>query len=159
MGCSTPERPSKKYIEAHAELYKDKSDDAPLKPVPTGEGPCKENNDTEKHSCGGSEQGRCFKGKCRCLKGWTGPHCLAHDGFDEIVWEKERKFYFYGPSRLTVIVSSALVGIFILLILVNAPAKKKQQEMEVLLKKRSNAVKNDNVFYDMGTNMNGGRFA
>ena len=39
-------------------------------------------------ACGGEQRGRCTSGRvCECLPGWTGPHCLAHRGWDPIAYD------------------------------------------------------------------------
>jgi beta-glucan synthesis-associated protein KRE6 len=89
VGCSTPERPSRKYILAHEKVYKTETDDHPLKGVATGLGSC------DPHAigltplaCGGSGHGRCTPGHvCECDQGWTGPHCLANVAFDAIEYD------------------------------------------------------------------------
>jgi len=88
VGCSTPERPTKRYIEAHADKYKRKEDKAPLKKVMHGGGSCEPSAIGEAaDSCGGEKRGACKK-RCECNEGWTGPHCLVPDGSDPIDWEK-----------------------------------------------------------------------
>jgi beta-glucanase (GH16 family) len=94
VGCSTPERPTRRYIEAHADLYKTEYDKAPLKTVPRGSGKC----DTMAvgmvpAACGGIERGTCHKGKCTCQSGWTGPNCLSHDGWNPVAYDE--------PDRIT----------------------------------------------------------
>jgi hypothetical protein len=37
-------------------------------------------------------RGRCTQGKiCECKDNWTGPNCLAADGYDPIVWDEPDK--------------------------------------------------------------------
>jgi len=99
VGCSTPERPTKQYIESHQDLYKTENDDKPLKPIVTGKGKCSpfESNGT----CGGSTRGYCSLSRtCECHSGWTGPHCLVPIGFDPINYEHDDNFSdleFTGP--------------------------------------------------------------
>jgi len=121
VGCSTPERPTRKYIKANENLYKREGDVSnklffmclkqaiksltdwfvvfsacwvkllPHKPVQQGRGRCNpsiEPSVSKNESCGGGERGTCTLGQvCECKAMWTGPHCLAPNGFDEIAWE------------------------------------------------------------------------
>jgi hypothetical protein len=61
----------------------------PLKGIQVGRGPCTPGimgNSSE--ACGGVSRGTCTKGGvCECKQGWTGAHCLAHRGYDDIVWD------------------------------------------------------------------------
>jgi hypothetical protein len=95
VGCSTPERPTRRYIEAHEKLYKLETDDRPLKPIQVGRGACDPRADPERvapESCGGPTRGHCTNGKvCECKNGWVGPHCLAVDSYDSIVWDQPDK--------------------------------------------------------------------
>jgi beta-glucanase (GH16 family) len=101
VGCSTPERPTSKYIQAHQNLYKRKGDVSPLKEIQRGNGVCKPNSGgITADSCGGSKRGTCIGSRCECRDGWTGPHCLVPDGFNPIQYEKEEVFAdleFTGP--------------------------------------------------------------
>ena len=89
VGCSTPERPTRKYILAHEKVYKTETDEHPLKGISTGLGSC------DPHAvgmipsaCGGSGHGRCTPGHvCECDQGWTGPHCLAYIAYDDIEYD------------------------------------------------------------------------
>lgn len=90
VGCSTPERPTRKFIVAHEKVYKTETDAHPLKGVPNGLGSC------DPHAvgvaCGGRGRGRCTQGRvCECEPGWTGPHCLANAAFDSIVYDPADK--------------------------------------------------------------------
>jgi len=76
VGCSPPHRPTKKFIEAHKDRYKTSSDSEPLRPIQNGGASCNVASD-----CGGSEKGICHHGRCQCGSGYTGPACLAPDGF------------------------------------------------------------------------------
>mmetsp|Transcript_4655 Transcript_4655/g.6480 ORF Transcript_4655/g.6480 Transcript_4655/m.6480 type:complete len:703 (-) Transcript_4655:204-2312(-) len=104
VGCSTPERPSSKYIQSHMDQYKTRDDDRPLKHVLRGKGACillesvsesdsKAKSGSEsrslRESCGGPKRGECSALKtCVCHTGWTGPHCLVPDGFNSIDYER-----------------------------------------------------------------------
>lgn len=83
VGCSTPERPTRKWIEGHESVYKREGDAKPLKGVPRGGGACTEGED----SCGGQVGGICKSGRCACQPGRTGPQCLSVDGYDNVIWD------------------------------------------------------------------------
>jgi hypothetical protein len=116
VGCSTPERPTRKFIQAHEKKYKLADDvselicyctlymlmdtemnssfiqDHPLKPIQNGGGPCIRtpdvNNTNGTSYCGGPSKGFCqSKLTCKCLANWTGPHCTNPVGFDDIIWD------------------------------------------------------------------------
>eukprot|EP00565_Helicotheca_tamesis_P009340 CAMPEP_0185734316 /NCGR_PEP_ID=MMETSP1171-20130828/22123_1 /TAXON_ID=374046 /ORGANISM="Helicotheca tamensis, Strain CCMP826" /LENGTH=636 /DNA_ID=CAMNT_0028404277 /DNA_START=32 /DNA_END=1942 /DNA_ORIENTATION=- len=89
VGCSTPERPTRKFIEGHKELYMRAEDTEPLQKIARGGGSCKDSAIGQTaESCGGEGRGTCKKsGHCECKDGWVGPHCLVPDGSDPIDWE------------------------------------------------------------------------
>ena len=95
VGCSTPERPTSKYIQAHQYLYKREGDVSPLKEIQRGKGSCKSDLDgISAQSCGGPTRGLCSEGHvCVCRSGWTGPNCLVPDGFDPVEYEKKDGFH------------------------------------------------------------------
>jgi len=105
VGCSTPERPTRKFIEAHQHKYKLATDAKPLKPIQNGGAPCDPKaNGTLPQTCGGETRGICQQSHspptCRCLDGWTGPHCMNPRGFDDIVWDPPESIEdlgFHGP--------------------------------------------------------------
>lgn len=101
VGCSTPERPTKRYIKGHEHLYKTGNDLKPLKEIVVGGGKCSKNASVLSNSCGGSLRGVCSSDRiCVCRAGWVGPHCLSHDGFDPIDYDKPddfQDFEFAGP--------------------------------------------------------------
>ena len=79
LGCSPPHRPTKTWIEGHTDRYTDTGQRRPLQDVNRGGGSCKKSKD-----CGGPKHGACTtKSVCECKEGWTGPTCLAHDGYNE----------------------------------------------------------------------------
>ena len=111
IGCSTPERPSSRWIEGHASNYKDELDEVPLRPVSSGGARCKSDED-----CGGGgfgdvsvdtagselDRGVCARSAshgsrkvCVCHDEFTGPDCKAHAGQDPIMWEKPG--FYLGP--------------------------------------------------------------
>mmetsp|Transcript_1951 Transcript_1951/g.2742 ORF Transcript_1951/g.2742 Transcript_1951/m.2742 type:complete len:633 (-) Transcript_1951:213-2111(-) len=95
VGCSTPERPTRRYIDAHPELYKMAEDEVVMREVQRGMGACKLGTDDESaNACGGTQRGTCTDGKvqvCQCKEGWTGPNCLSHAGKDPIDWDAPDK--------------------------------------------------------------------
>eukprot|EP00985_Skeletonema_marinoi_P002287 scaffold946_cov165-Skeletonema_marinoi.AAC.1 len=94
VGCSTPERPTRKFIEAHKEKYMQKGDLQPLKPIQNGGGECSvaaPMNATLPQSCGGTTRGKCDVSRnpptCSCLSNWTGPYCLSQAANDDVIWD------------------------------------------------------------------------
>jgi len=89
VGCSTPERPTRKWIEAHSHMYKTSDDAQPLKGIQRGRGACSPSAFGEvPEACGGRERGKCTSGRvCECVPGYTGPHCLTHEGVDPILYD------------------------------------------------------------------------
>lgn len=101
VGCSTPERPTKTFIEAHESKYKLDEDVHPLKQIQNGGGTCSMTVGTNvalPESCGGEVRGLCHAtphlstflsspGICRCHGNWTGPNCLSLVGYDDTIWE------------------------------------------------------------------------
>lgn len=81
VGCSTPRKPSKTFIEGHKERYMNDDDKEPLKPLSNGGAVCETDDD-----CGSSTRGSCSEDKqCVCVVGTTGPSCLAHDAtYDDL---------------------------------------------------------------------------
>ena len=128
VGCSTPERPTKKFIEAHEHKYKQKEDLHPLKPIQNGGGPCLSTPDVNKTNgtdyCGGPARGICQTNTtltCKCIGNWTGPHCTNPVAYDDIIWDPPETwadFGFSGPSLrvLTSGISTVSVMVAILLI-------------------------------------------
>ena len=80
LGCSPPQKPTDLFIQGHASRYMDNGQRRPLEPIAWGGGSCSNSN-----MCGGKGRGVCSSnGRCVCEKHATGPHCLAHFGFDDI---------------------------------------------------------------------------
>jgi hypothetical protein len=134
VGCSTPERPTRRFIEAHAKNYKTERDEHPLRKVEQGLGNCSPGAvGVTRDSCGGLERGRCTHGKgCECIKGWTGPHCLSREGSDPILYDVPDKITdvgFIPPD-----VSSArglIVGFVVLLVVLLVATVFKRNRTEV----------------------------
>jgi beta-glucan synthesis-associated protein KRE6 len=77
LGCSTKSRPTELFIKGHSDRYMERGQKHPLEPIRIGGAVCLEDSE-----CGGPHLGICSaKGFCRCEDGFTGPTCLAHDGF------------------------------------------------------------------------------
>ena len=89
VGCSTPERPTRRWIEGNAKSYMMDGDDVPLKKVPRGGGACEGGGEKVFRDgvCGGALGGVCVNGRCSCQPSRTGPHCLSVDVHDDIVWD------------------------------------------------------------------------
>jgi len=122
VGCSTPERPTRKYIEAHEKLYKVAGDIRPLKGVPSGLGTCKPSaQGNGREACGGPVHGRCTAGGvCECNSGFTGPNCLASEGNDPILYDQPDKITDVGfippgvaPKFLFVVLAGMAVVLFL----------------------------------------------
>lgn len=99
VGCSTPKRPTSQFIKAHADKFKEEKDEKPLKAIQRGGGTC--NTDatgTSLEACGGSDKGICDSNACKCKEGFTGSHCLAPDGFNDIEYEQEESLEFIAPN-------------------------------------------------------------
>ena len=65
-----------------------------LLPVPKGTGNCKRDvGGVSAERCDGPTRGLCNAArKCECRSGWTGPHCLANEGFDPVKYDREDGF-------------------------------------------------------------------
>ncbi|KAL7564824.1 hypothetical protein ACA910_021080 [Epithemia clementina (nom. ined.)] len=121
VGCSTPERPTRRFIEGHAELYKEEKDAVPLLPIQRGGGVCDVSvNGTVAAACGGPTRGRCTKGRlCSCFPNWTGPHCLSHAGVDNIIYDEPDSISdlgFVPPAVVPKFLVVAFAGLTALLI-------------------------------------------
>lgn len=121
VGCSTPERPTSKYIKSHQSMYMKVGDLVPLKPIENGGGVCKRDvSGISALSCGGPTRGLCSASRlCECRAGWTGPNCLAPDGFDPIQYERIDGFEdleFTGPMIIWcgLYVGLAIMGTLVL---------------------------------------------
>jgi hypothetical protein len=137
VGCSTPERPTRRFIEAHADLYKRENDETPLRAIAEGRGVCippdfardaqsvsanalHPINKTvlpSPQNCGGPDRGRCTAGRvCECSVGWTGPNCLAHDGYDPIVYDPPDTITDVGFTPPAVIPGVLFGGLVLLIV-------------------------------------------
>jgi len=122
VGCSTPERPTRQYIKAHEQNYKNANDLQPLKVVQRGSGTCNiAASGVTAAACGGSERGRCTKGSvCECLQGWTGPHCLVSQAYDQVQYDVPDKLSdvgFIAPSAFPSHLVAGLATLAVLLTL------------------------------------------
>lgn len=122
VGCSTPERPTRKFIKAHQDVYKQSQDEVPLKNIQRGRGDCNPRaTGAIPATCGGSERGRCISGnECECKPGWTGPHCLAHDGSDPIPYDQSDRISDVGfePPKITPSFLLVTLGVLVFLFLI-----------------------------------------
>eukprot|EP00816_Leptocylindrus_hargravesii_P012977 CAMPEP_0196803252 /NCGR_PEP_ID=MMETSP1362-20130617/2615_1 /TAXON_ID=163516 /ORGANISM="Leptocylindrus danicus, Strain CCMP1856" /LENGTH=621 /DNA_ID=CAMNT_0042174709 /DNA_START=115 /DNA_END=1980 /DNA_ORIENTATION=+ len=110
VGCSIPERPTRKYIEGHPYLYKTEDDEKPLKDIQKGGGACDPDANAtyvDAKTCGGLTRGTCStdkkkKSSCTCESEWTGPNCLAKEGSDPYDWDPPETISdvgYYGPVQ------------------------------------------------------------
>ena len=77
LGCSPEGHPTAQYIEGHKKRYMAEDQHFPLQPIVKGGAVC-----TADKECG--VNGTCTSGACVCTQGFTGPACLAHDGFYDV---------------------------------------------------------------------------
>lgn len=80
-----------------------------------GKGICSSSND-----CNAEQGGACVNGRCVCPSNFTGPRCLAHNGFettalgvdinDDYEWSKHA-FSLFIPTELKLLAVAALVGL------------------------------------------------
>eukprot|EP00804_Cyclotella_cryptica_P029784 CCRYP_020653-RB/>CCRYP_020653-RB protein AED:0.30 eAED:0.30 QI:255/1/1/1/0.66/0.5/4/1655/442 len=139
VGCSTPERPTRKFIEAHEKKYKLADDLHPLKPIQNGGGPCVATPDVGNANgtanCGGPSRGICQSKPsftCRCLDGWTGPHCTNPIGFDDIVWDPPETwadFGFSGPSLKVLSGGILTLGVLVVILFMSPFVLKKRRQI------------------------------
>jgi EGF-like domain len=85
----------------------------PLKGIQTGRGLCNTQAiDNSSEACGGPARGRCSPGReCECFVGWTGPHCLSHQGFDPILYDQPDKISDLGFIPPIVAPTTLVVGL------------------------------------------------
>mmetsp|Transcript_41752 Transcript_41752/g.77239 ORF Transcript_41752/g.77239 Transcript_41752/m.77239 type:complete len:657 (-) Transcript_41752:751-2721(-) len=114
VGCSTPERPTRKWIEGHEADYKQEGDAVPLKSIKTGGGSCSTSS-----QCGGSERGVCSDSSsvCECREGWTGPRCLSHAGYDDVKWDEPDSLSDVGFHPPTYFPAALVVGFAICVVM------------------------------------------
>lgn len=72
IGCNPPQFPTKRFIQAHQDRYTKLNDAHPLKPVKSGGGKCRSDEDCGTGTCGTFH-------RCMCDADSTGPHCLVRD--------------------------------------------------------------------------------
>ncbi len=140
VGCSTPERPTRKFIEAHQEKYMQKGDVQPLKPIKKGGGECSvaaPMNESLPQSCGGPTRGKCVVSRnppiCSCLANWTGPYCLSQVAYDDVIWDPVETLAdlgFRGPELKgfmgVVLAAFLLFGVVVAPIVWNSKKKKRR---------------------------------
>jgi len=125
VGCSTDTRPTKKFIEGHRKRYFDPYNDEtqPLSDQVAGGGKCKRDSD-----CGPTSS--CADGACACSKKYTGPHCRAAAGFDDVDWEPAQTLAFHGPiipaplARSAALLATALAAVLARHVLARRDARK-----------------------------------
>ena len=89
LGCSPKHRPTDLFIKGHPKRYMSDGQKRPLEPVQHGGAAC-----TKHSECGGkrANMGVCSSaGLCVCMANYTGPRCLAHDGYFDFDTSRERK--------------------------------------------------------------------
>lgn len=124
VGCSTPERPSRAYIEAHKHLYTTEGKPEPLEKIKVGEGKCNSEMPQSLNAsdtCGGAQRGVCDqkKQKCECHEGWVGPNCLTKAGGNPIDWDPRptlKDIGYYGPVTYSMYTFVAAFGVVLALI-------------------------------------------
>jgi hypothetical protein len=106
-----------------------KSKEHPLKKIQNGGGPCtmspsannnaNNTNSTLPKFCGGPTRGVCqpkSPSTCKCLDGWTGPHCTNPMGYDDILWDPPETLAdlgFRGPSLKLVSGGVVFLGLLV----------------------------------------------
>lgn len=81
LGCSPENRPTDLFIKGHEKLFTAEGQKRPLEPVRCGGGSCTKNSDCGKQR----EMGTCSSdGSCICSTNFTGPNCLAHNGYYDV---------------------------------------------------------------------------
>jgi len=109
--------------------------DRPLKPVIAGRGGCNpdvtgSDDSNGRDSCGGPKRGTCTSnGMCECLEGWTGPHCLASVGYDDIIWDVSDSIADVGfvlPNFVPKGLLVGFIGLFVLLF-ISVQGRKKME--------------------------------
>jgi len=125
VGCSTPEHPSSRYIEAHSNIFSVDGQKQPLHPISHGGGVCKSDIDC---GLGPTRDGQpphqldqiasCVQGKCNCLTTkFTGPYCKAPSGHNDIEWEPKDPLVVFNmivPYSLRVLITVILMIIVLL---------------------------------------------
>ena len=89
LGCSPKSRPTELFIKGHPKRYMTEGEKRPLEPIRQGGAPCTKNSE-----CGGkrANMGLCSSaGVCICMANYTGPRCLAHDGYFDFDTSREQK--------------------------------------------------------------------
>lgn len=119
LSCNPRAYPTKKYIQANENKYRNLEDPHPLKPVLNGSGLCGRRGkgmggmEEQGGQCG---EGRCYRGACVCPADWTGPYCLVpayRNPFPD--WDYEQ--HWVPPLSAPVVPAAlALLGTVLLLV-------------------------------------------
>jgi len=130
VGCSTDNRPTKRFIDGHVERYFDpyNGEKRPLKNVPKGGALCSKDADCFLGTCDK------FK-RCACPKDATGPLCQAFHAFDDISYQKTWHLAMESPF-LPATLSRILIALFLgtaVLVLLKMRAQLLQRQKSALL--------------------------
>jgi hypothetical protein len=84
----------------------------PLKDIRQGRGPCDPSATGESSAaCGGTKRGHCTSDHtCDCLERWTGPNCLAYNGWDPITYDAPDRIVDVGFAPPVVVASWFLIS-------------------------------------------------
>jgi beta-glucan synthesis-associated protein KRE6 len=105
LGCSPKHRPTELFIKGHPKRYMAEGQKRPLEPIQRGGGPCSKHSECGKHS----DMGLCSSGGvCVCMVNFTGPYCLAHDGYFDFDTRSERKPFSCKYGKLDDIIARSL---------------------------------------------------
>eukprot|EP00607_Mallomonas_marina_P000339 CAMPEP_0182433620 /NCGR_PEP_ID=MMETSP1167-20130531/64380_1 /TAXON_ID=2988 /ORGANISM="Mallomonas Sp, Strain CCMP3275" /LENGTH=456 /DNA_ID=CAMNT_0024622507 /DNA_START=435 /DNA_END=1805 /DNA_ORIENTATION=+ len=109
VGCSPPGKRSKRFIKGHKHRYMGEEDTTMLLPVLPGGERCKTSEDCGYGVCDSKEK------KCVCQTGYTGPNCMAYEGYDEIDWDPDLKSIsvkeLFVPGTLWMIFIAVIAGL------------------------------------------------
>eukprot|EP00981_Chlorochromonas_danica_P009808 scaffold2831_cov249-Ochromonas_danica.AAC.9 len=133
VGCSTPSHPTRQFIQGHKGLYKESLQEDVLKPIKHGGGKCQKDNDCrpypdyprsfcDHHShrchCGSKSEAE-KNGSAPSFPFYTGPNCLAAEGYDDIIYDVDEPLSFYEvllPRSLLILLAGLLVGLVMVVI-------------------------------------------
>lgn len=107
LGCSPEKRPTDLFIKGHRQRYMEEGDKRPLNPIQDGGGACINDSD-----CGGLTNGACTeRGECMCHETFTGPTCLAHNGF----YDHENRVKLPNFTLSSMVIPRSLIVIVVVL--------------------------------------------